>query len=159
MENKPRISKWIGRGYIALFLFIVVLYILIELLIPITRHTFSEIIFPIIIVAVLIIIGTTTYWFYKTVYLIKDGFLHAWSPFAVINLKLKDIKKAEATRIPFYIKGFGASLYSGIFYIPGVGWTKVIITNLADGVLITDKKEKHYLITPSNPASFIKLLK
>ena len=159
MENKPRISKWISRGYIVIFIFIVILYIWIELLAQINRTPTFWIFFNVLIAVILVIIGATTYCFHKTVYFIKDGFLHSWSPFAVISLKLNDIKKAEATRIPFYIKGFGAGLYSGMFYIPSVGWTKVIITNLTDGVLITDKKEKHYLITPSNPTSFAKLLK
>ena len=53
----------------------------------------------------------------------------------------------------------GASFYSGRFYIAGAGWTKTIMTNLVDGVLITDKNGKHYLITPSNPDKFVKLLK
>ena len=89
--------------------------------------------------------------------MVKDGFLHSWSPFAVINVKIKDITKIEQTRIPFYFKGFGASVYSGWFYIPAFGWTRVIITNLTDGVLITDKSGKRYLITPSDPGSFVRL--
>jgi hypothetical protein len=112
----------------------------------------------IIIVFVLALIGTTAYSFYKTVYVIKDGFLCSWSPFAFIKVRINDIIKVERTMIPVHFR-VGASLYSGRFYIPGVGWTKAIITNLTDGVLITDKNRKHYLITPSNPDNFIKSLK
>jgi hypothetical protein len=60
--------------------------------------------------------------------------------------------------IPIHFR-VGASLYSGRFYLLGLGWARAIITNLNDGVLITTKDKKYYLITPSNPEKFIKLLK
>lgn len=107
---------------------------------------------------VLFILVLVTYGLYNTKYIIQNGFLYSWSPFAVIRLKLATIKKIERTIVPFHIR-VGASLYSGMFYIPGLGWTKSIITNLTDGVIITTKNNKHYLITPSNPDRFIKSLK
>jgi hypothetical protein len=157
MKNKPRISKWIGRSYLLLTVFIAALYVAIALWTNIFSYLYAGLFFTVVMVFVLVLIGVTAYSFYKTSYVIKDGFLHSWSPFAVINLKIKDIAKIEQTRIPVSFKGFGATLYSGWFYIPALGWTKVIITNLTDGVLITDKNKKHYLITPSNPSSFVKL--
>lgn len=159
MKNKPRISKWIGRGYLLLTVFIAVLYTAIALWANIFSFPYAGIFFTVVMVFVLVLIGATTYSFYKTVYVVKEGFLYSSSPFAVINLGVKDITKIEQTRIPVSFKGFGATLYSGWFYIPALGWTKVIITNLTDGVLITDKNKKHYLITPSNPSSFVKLMR
>jgi hypothetical protein len=153
MENRPRISRWIGGGYIGLTVFITALFIAIAALTGLLAF------FIIMLALVLVLMGATTCGIYGTSYVVKGGALRSWSPFAVINLKVKEIAKVEQTRIPFYFKGFGASLYSGMFYIPGVGWTKVIITNLTDGVLIADRRGKDYLITPSNPGRFVKSLK
>jgi len=158
VRNKPRISKWIGRSYLLLAILIAVLYAAIVLMSDIFGSLYLGIFFTVVMMSVLVLICVTTYSFYKTVYVIKDGFLYSWSPFAVINLKIKDIAKIERTRIPLHFRA-GASLYSGRFYIPSLGWTRVVITNLTDGVLITDKNGKHYLITPSNPDGFVKLLK
>lgn len=158
-ENRPRISRWIGRGYALLFIFIVVIYTAIALWSGVFDFLYLGIFYSAVMTFALVLTGVTAYGLYKTAYKIKGGFLYSWSPFAVISLKLKDIKEIERTRIPFYFKGWGASLYSGRFYIPGVGWTRVIITNLTDGVLITDKTRRHYLITPSNPDGFVKLFR
>jgi len=160
MENKPRISKWIGRGYLILTLAIAVLYGTILISLQFTHiSAVAEIIFRIVMIAVVILLGGITYSFYKTKYVISGGKLYSWSPFAIINIDIKQIVKAEQTRVPFYFKGFGASVYSGRFYIPAVGWTRVIITNLTDGVLIKTKDGRNYLITPSNPTCFVKALK
>jgi len=158
MRNKPRISRWIGRGYLFSFILIAVLYIAMALYTDVFSSLYSGILFTVVMASVLVFIGITAYCFYKTTYVVTDGFLRSWSPFAVINLKLKDITKIERTRVPIHLR-VGASCYSGSFYIPGLGWTKAVITNLTDGVLITDKNRKHYLITPSNPDLFVKLLK
>ena len=96
--------------------------------------------------------------FYRTTYTIKNGFLISKSAFMTINLKLKDIRKVEKIIMPFHFR-VGASLYSGIFYVPNLGWVKSVITNLRDAILITTKDEKYYMITPLNPNKFMKLLK
>jgi hypothetical protein len=75
-----------------------------------------------------------------------------------IKLKLGDIKKVEKTMVPMHFR-VGASLYSGYFYVPSLGWVGSIITNLRDAILITTKNGKYYMITPSNPEKFMKLLK
>jgi hypothetical protein len=43
--------------------------------------------------------------------------------------------------------------------VPNLGWVGSIITNLRDAILITTKKGKYYMITPSNPEKFMKMLK
>lgn len=155
MKNKPRISKWIGRGYLLLFLVIVAIYISIGLWSGVFNTLYAGVIYNVVMLCALVILGVTVYCLYHTSYVIKDDSLHSGSPFATMNVSLQDIEKIEQTRIPFSFKGWGASLYSGRFYIPGTGWARVIITNVTDGVLITAKDGRHYLITPSEPAEFI----
>ena len=152
ITNKPRISNWIGGSYIGMAIFIALLFTFIAFL------TGMLAIFLGIGLLVTIVLCITAYCFYRTVYVIEDGFLSSWSPFATIKLRISDIRSIERTRVPMYLR-VGASFYSGRFYIAGAGWTKTIMTNLVDGVLITDKNGKHYLITPSNPDKFVKLLK
>ena len=158
MINKPRISKWIGGTYIITTIFILILYITIAF---VSDMRFSPVLVQIlffgVMMFVLFLMTFTTVSFHRTQYVLQEGVLYSWSPFAIIKIKLKDIKKAERTMVPFHIR-VGAALYSGRFYIPSLGWTKAIITNLSDGVLITTKDKKHYLITPSNPDRFVKIL-
>ena len=158
MENKPRISKWIGGCYLLLFVFVAAIFISIAIWADVFSVMWAGILFAVVMIAALVLIGVVAYSLYKTVYVIRDGYLYSWSPFTVINLRLKDITTVEKARIPFYFKGWGASVYSGFFYIPAFGWTRVVMTNMTDGVLITDRNGKRYLITPSDPAGFIKSL-
>ena len=159
MKNVPRISKWIGRGYLILAVSVVVLFAAIFLSANIYSTVYAGILLTALMVFASVLLVVVTYGFYKTSYVVKNGSLYSWSPFAVINIPIKDIAEIERTRIPFYFKGIGASLYSGRFYVHGLGWVKTIMTNLTDGVLITDRNRKHYLITPSNPDLFIKSCK
>lgn len=150
--NKPRISNLIGGLYIVTAILIAVLFAWIAFLTTVPSLFLGIGLF------VFALLMFTAYCFYRTKYVIDSGVLSSWSPFAKINLKISDIRKIERTRVPFHLRA-GASLYSGMFYISGMGWTKSIISNLVDGVLITDRRGKHYLITPSNPDKFAKLLK
>lgn len=156
--NKPYISKWIGRMYIGFLIFVIAIYL------GIYCSAYSEltsqglIVFTGIMGFVTAFLAVTTIGFYTTRYKIKDGVLSSWSPFAIIKIRLKDIRKVEKTRIPLYFR-VGASLYSGMFYVPNLGWVKTIMTNLRDGVLITAKGKKYYMITPSRPEKFMKMLR
>jgi len=156
--NKPRISKWIGRSYIALTIAVAGLFSAIAIWSGILGMILPGIIFTAIAVFAVVLIGVITFFFYRTAYTIHDGRLHSWSPFATIDLDIKDIIKIEQTRVPYSLKGYGAGLYSGLYFIPGFGWTRVLITNLTDGVLISDKNGKRYLITPSDPKGFVGIL-
>jgi hypothetical protein len=158
MENRPRISRWIGGGYAVLTLFLVILFAWISSL-PASGIFYAELLQWVVAVVIPLLLLIVTFSFFRTKYTIENGKLHSWSPFAVIDLRTKDIAKAQRTLIPFSFKGFGASAYSGWFFVPTVGWTRVIITNLSDGVLLKSKDGRNYLITPSRPDSFIKSLK
>ena len=75
-----------------------------------------------------------------------------------IKIKLKDIKSVEKILFPFGFR-VGASFYCGIYYIPNLGWTRVIITNMRDTILIRTKDGRKYIISPKNPKRFMKTLK
>jgi len=158
--NKPRFNKWIGWMYIVLTIFVSGLFIGISVGTDVlSRPPPASVIFLGLMIFVIILMAFTTASFYKTTYVVADGMLRAWSPFTIIRIRLKDIKSVERTRIPFHVRLYGASLYSGLFYIPSMGWVKSIMTNFSDGLLITMKGNKRYLITPSHPDKFMKLLK
>lgn len=157
--NKPKISKWVGGMYVILTIFVLTIFVSVPFASNILLSPLNlQILFFGIMIFLLFVLVLVTYSLYSTRYIIRDGVLHSWSPFAVINIKLTDIKSAEKMIIPFHFR-VGASLYSGRFYVPSLGWTKGIITNLTDGVLITTRNKKRYLITPSSPEKFVKLLK
>lgn len=157
--NRPRISKWIGSAYIITALFIAIIFAAIFFLTDMTSvGIYAQALFSAIMIFVFSLMSITAASFYMTRYTIKGGVLYSWSPFAVIKVKISDIRKVERTRIPLHFR-VGASLYSGMFYIPNFGWTKSIITNLGDALLITTRNKKRYMITPSNPDRFLKLLK
>lgn len=158
MENKPRISKWIIGGYLILALIITCIFIFLALVIPFKSMVgFGR--FCLLAIVITGIICSVSYSIYRTRYIINNGRLYSKSIFAFIDINIKDITKIEQTRIPYMIRGYGASVHSGMFYIPTIGWAKTIMTNMTDGVLIKTKDGKNYLITPSNPKSFVKLLK
>ncbi len=155
--NVPK-KGWIGTMYTFITAFVtliaaVVLYNLASLMtywgVLVLLITFSFII---------AMFGFITFCYHGTKYVIRDMTLYSWSPFMVIRLPLKDVRKVELTRVPVHVR-VGASLYCGFFYIPNVGWTRSIITNLTDGLLIYARNGRKYLITPSQPGKFARLLK
>ena len=155
--NKPYKSKWIGRMYIGFLIFVIAIFLIIYSSIYQDSPQGLNI-FVGLMGFVVALLAVTTIGFYTTKYKIKDGVLSSWSPFAIIKIKLKDIRKVERTMIPLHFR-VGASLYSGMFYVPNLGWVKTVMTNFRDCILITAKGKKYYLITPSRPGKFMKMLK
>ena len=157
--NKPYKSKWIGGLYIALTIIVALFYLWIYLLAELYLLPCSaQVIINGVMLFVLFMLLTLIISFYNIKYKIKDGLLTSWSPFVAIKIKLKDIKNVEKIMFPFNFR-VGASFYSGFFYVPNLGWVRLIVTNLRDTVLITTKDGKHFMITPSNPKRFMKMLK
>jgi len=152
--NKPYKSRWIGGMYIIITVLIAIFYLFLYY----TKYGGSQIVIGFFMLLVVFLFSAITIQFYRTTYRIKNGFLISKSAFMTINLKLKDIKKVEKIIMPFHFR-VGASFYSGIFYVPNLGWVKSVITNLRDAILITTRDEKFYMITPLNPNKFMKLLK
>ena len=158
--NKPYNSRWIGGLYISLTILITLIYLSIYLFADGTYRTsyFLQIVLNSVMGFVFSLMLIIVISFYTTKYKISDGLLTSWSPFIKIKLKLKDVKKIEKTMLPFHIR-VGASFYCGFFYVPNLGWVRSIITNLRDVILITAKDGKYFMISPSNPERFMKMLK
>ena len=157
--NKPYKSKWIAGLYISFTIIVALLYLSIYLLAELYLAPYSaQVIISGVMLFVLLMLLTLVISFYNTKYKIKDGLLTSWSPFVAIKIRLKDIKNIEKIMYPFNFK-VGASFYSGFFYVPNLGWVRSIITNLRDTVLITTRDGKYFMITPSNPKRFMKMLK
>lgn len=156
--NIPHKSRWIGGLYLSLTAFIVILYVSIYFYAGLSERYFFRAGFNIVMFLLFLLMFVTTLSFYSTRYRIENDVLKSMSPFVYIKLNLKDIKSVEKIVFPFNFR-VGSSFYSGYFYVPNRGWFRSIITNLRDTVLITAKDGKLYMITPSNPEKFIKLLK
>lgn len=151
-------KKWVGRGWVITTVLVSAILTLIFGTVSPLMSSAEVTIFLLLFGLIIALFVATVFAYYRTTYVIRDRVLHSWSTFMVIRLPLKDIKKVELTRVPVHMR-VGAALYSGFFYIPNVGWTRSIITNLNDGLLIYAKGGKKYLITPSHPDKFMKLLK
>ena len=155
--NIPYKSHWIGRMFIILTVFVGAIYTMVYYYVELESQAALPILSAVMIgVFSMILIVTGS--FYNTKYRIKDGLLTSWSPFMFIKIRLKDIKSAEKIIFPFGFR-VGASLYCGVYYIPNLGWTRVIITNLRDSILIRTKDGRKYIISPKSPPKFIKQLK
>jgi hypothetical protein len=156
--NKPYISRWIGGMYVGVTAFMLALFF------GLCGYFYvnpPELTVKVATLVVLFLASMLVLWvtisFYETKYTIDRGVLRARSPFARIEVRLKDIVKAEQVLVPLHFR-VGASLYCGWFYVPNVGWVRSIITNLRDAVMVTTKDGERYLITPSQPERFIRKL-
>jgi hypothetical protein len=157
--NKPYKSNWIGGLYISITILIALLYIAIYLLAEMYQAPCSlQAVFCAVTVFVFSMMLIMTAGFYTTKYRIKDNVLTSWSPFVFIKVRLKDIKKVEKILYPFNFK-VGASFYCGFFYVPNLGWVRTIMTNMRDAVLITTRDGRYFMITPSRPERFMRVLK
>lgn len=152
--NKPYKSRWIGGLYIVMTVSIAAFYLFLYN----TKYDASRPVIGFFMFLVISLLSTITVQFYRTTYTIENGVLKSNSSFISINLKLSDIRKVEKIMFPFNFR-VGASFYSGIFYVPNLGWVRSIVTNMRDEILITAKDGKKYMITPLNPKRFMKKLK
>jgi hypothetical protein len=154
--NKPYISRWIGGMYVGVTAFMLALFF------SLCGYFYlnpPELTVRVVVLVALLLVSMFVLWvtisLYETKYTIDRGVLRARSPFARIEVRLKDIVKAERVLVPVHFR-VGASLYCGWFYVPNVGWVRSIITNLRDAVMVTTRDGKRYLITPSQPERFIR---
>ena len=156
--NKPHISRWIGGMYVGATIFVLVVFFGLCGLFYFYPPALAV---KIVTLATMFLIAMLIVWItaslHDTEYTIEQGVLRSRSPFTKIELRLKDIEKAERLLVPVHFR-VGASLYCGWFYVPNVGWVRSIITNLRDAVMITAKDKRRYLVTPSEPEKFIRKL-
>jgi hypothetical protein len=153
---KPHISRWIGGMYIGVTILVLSAFF------GLCGYFYfnpPELTVGIAVLTALFLASMFVVWIttslYETKYTIELGVLRARSPFMRMEVRLKDVVKAERVMVPVHFR-VGASLYCGWFYVPNVGWVRSIITNLRDAVMITMKDGKRYLITPSEPERFVK---
>jgi len=155
---RPYISRWIGGMYVGVTIFMLALFFGLcgyFYLSPPELTVRIAVLVPLFLASMFVVWITAS--FYETKYTIELGVLRARSPFMRMEVRLKDVVKAERVMVPVHFR-VGASLYCGWFYVPNVGWVRSIITNLRDAVMITAKDERRYLITPSEPEKFIRKL-
>ena len=156
--NKPHMSRWIGGMYVAVTIFMLVVFFGLCALFYVDQ---VELTVRVAVLGIFCILALFMAWitlsFYDTEYTIEQGVLRSRSPFTKIELRLKDIEKAERLLVPVHFR-VGSSLYCGWFYVPNVGWVRSIITNLRDAVMITTTDNRRYLVTPSEPERFIRKL-
>lgn len=152
-----KLSKWIMGLYWLILLLLVVMLVGIPLVANMScfqAFVFSSVHSLAVLLLVFIIIKALRIKFSITKNeLIIDGI------FCKNIIKISDIKSVQKTYIPFGFRLFGASFLGGWHYFPAIGTAWVVMGNFEDGVLITTKQKKHYLITPENPLEFIKILK
>ena len=99
------------------------------------------------------------YRIYHMRYLIKNGEITIHGAFNNNVVKISDITEIKKTAIPTGIRLWGGSFMGGLYYLPGIGKAWVAMTNFEDGVLITTRNKKHYVVTPQNPDQFIDTVK
>lgn len=155
--NIPFKSRWIGRMFLILSILTAILFVTVSYFVGQESHIGRTVV-DATMIGVLAMVLIVTASFYNTKYKIKDDVLTAWSPFMFIKIKLKDIKSVEKVIFPFGFR-VGASFYCGVYYVPNLGWVRVVVTNLRDAVLIKTRDGKKYIISPKNPQGFIKTLK
>ena len=150
---KSKVSKWIAGLYWAILVFLVIMFIGISLLAPMTF--FDKSIFIITFFIVILVIVFTLFRAYRLNFIISKDKLLIGGLLKKHEIMFSDIKEVKKVPIPFGFRLFGASFLGGRYYFPGVGNATVAMSNFDDGVLITTKKEYNYVITPLNPMKFI----
>lgn len=150
---KSKVSKWIAGLYWAILVFLVIMFIGIPLLAPMTF--FDKSILVITFFIVILVIVFTLFRGYRLSFIIYKDKLIVGGLLKKHEITFSDIKEVKKVPIPFGFRLFGASFLGGRYYFPGVGNATVAMSNFDDGVLITTKKGYNYVITPLNPMKFI----
>jgi len=154
---KSKVSKWIAGLYVGILIFLVIMFIGMPFVAPMTF--LEKIIFITIYFIVFLVIIFTLYRAYRLIFIIsKDRFVIGGLLKKHI-IMFSDIKEVKKTPIPLGFRLFGASLLGGRYYFPGVGNASVAMSNFDDGVLVTTKDGYNFLITPMEPLRFIDILK
>jgi hypothetical protein len=150
---KSKVSNWIAGLYWAILIFLVIMFIGIPLLTPMTF--FEKSIFVITFFIVILVIVFTLFRGYRLSFIISKDKLLIGGLLKRHEIMFFDIKEVKKVPIPFGFRLFGASFLGGRYYFPGVGNATVAMSNFDDGVLVSTKKGYNYVITPLNPMKFI----
>lgn len=152
-----KVSSWISAFYFGTLFFLIALMFLIPFK---SEMSFSESqTFYLIFSAIIALFLYLIYCLYNTEYRLSSQTLKYKSLTGWKKIDLSEIKLVKPTVIPLGFRVFGASLLGGSFYLPGIGWTEMMMTNFSDGVLIKTEDGSNYVFTPENPFQFIKQIK
>jgi hypothetical protein len=154
---KSKVSNWIAGLYWSILIFLVIMFIGVPFLSPMTFV--EKNIFVINFLIIFLIIGFTLFKAYRLHFIISKKSLIISGLLKNHTILFSDINEVTKVPIPFGFRLFGASFLGGKYYFPGIGNAWVAMSNFDDGVMITTKLKKNYVITPKNPTKFIKLIK
>jgi hypothetical protein len=150
---KSKVSRWIAGLYWAILVFLVIMFIGIPLLAPMTF--FDKSIFVITFFIVILVIVFTLFRGYRLSFIISKDKLIVDGLLKKHEIMFSDIKEVKKVPIPFGFRLFGASFLGARYYLPGIGNATVAMSNFDDGVLVSTKKGYNYVITPLKPMKFI----
>ena len=95
----------------------------------------------------------------RTLYTLERHKINIYGAMGTRSISYDEIESIKKSAIPIGLRLYGSSFLGGWYYLPGIGNTWVSMTNFKDGVLISTRNEKKYLITPSEPERFIDAIK
>lgn len=151
---RPRFSNWIMGMYWAILIFFASIVAAAAIFSDMGSLAFM--ILTVTFSAVALLIAFIMLRAYRMKFTITATHIIVDGVFRKNVIKRNDIKSIEKTPIPFGFRLFGASFLGGLYYLPGIGKAWVSMGNFEDGVLITTKQKRHYVITPQKPHEFIK---
>ncbi len=154
---KPRLSRWIMGMYWLIVISFFAMLIGIPLMGdmgPFAYTLFVSVFSMVIIILVFVIMKA-----HRMKFTVTQTQIIISGVFRKNVIEKSDIQTIEKTPIPFGFRLFGASFLGGLYYLPGIGKAWVSMGNFEDGILITTKQKKHYIITPQKPLNFIKIVK
>ena len=157
MTFTPRLSKWITGMYWSIFVFLIFMLVAMPFL---AKMSFwDKVLFQGTFLAVLAMFIFIMVKAYRMKFTIEKSRIIVSGVFKENRIEISDIKSIDKGPIPAGVRIFGASFLGGLYYLPGIGRAWVSMGNFEDGVLISTKKGKHYVITPQEPLKFIEIVK
>ncbi len=157
MTFTPRLSKWIAGMYWSIFVFLIFMLVVVPFLAEMS--SWEKVVFLVVFLAVLAIFIFIMVKAYRMRFTIVKNRIIVSGVFKENRIEISGIKSINKVPIPAGIRLFGASFLGGLYYFPGIGRAWVTMGNFQDGVLISTKKGKHYVITPQEPLKFIEIIK
>jgi len=149
-----RLSRWIAGLYWLILVFLGAMIVFIPIVAKMQQP--EGIFFRATISLAFLAIAFILYRAYKLRFTVTQQEVAASGIFKKIRIGITEISSIQKTPIPIGFRLCGASFLGGWYYLPGIGRAMVAMTNFSDGVMITTKRGKHFVLTPKDPQQFIK---
>lgn len=153
---KSRFSKWIAGMYWIVLASQIIILFGIPLTVPMTFVVKGLFVF--IFTCISIMFVYLIWKGYTMEFIISKKQIIIYGLLRKISIDISNVENIKKIPIPFGFRLFGAQFLGGVYYFPGIGNASVTMNNFDDGVLITTKQKKNYVITPQNPQDFIKII-